>query len=437
MIEVVYTSKDSDKSNDIIRLPKNIKQIGDIKDSRKIYIEDYAISYIEEVHLYGMDRAVGVLLGKSQKSGSDRYIFVKGAILIPNAFISETQIEITENDWAEIYNNLGKYFQNQEIVGWFTSLEGVNAAMLRTIKKVHMDQFPGGEKVLFVFDRQEKSQYFCVYENNQLVRQKGYTIYYERNEEMQDYMVDMRSGYEKAEEIKNIFASNTMNTKVNEGEAVKDMITPAATKRQSFVNYCANVAMVVLVLFIGMYMLDAKKDQQEQSDTISSTITPVIKVDGDVYPTQGVNGEQESGAVSLQQETTSSAQEQTKETVEETTGSVQTSLLVTPLNQGVQPSVTQGGASQETTQEVTQATTQESTQAASSGGAVITVSTDEQRKTNTSPATYVEYVVQKGENLITICKKTYGDTSRIEEIMELNDIDDMDKIYIGQIIKLP
>ena len=47
------------------------------------------------------------------------------------------------------------------------------------------------------------------------------------------------------------------------------------------------------------------------------------------------------------------------------------------------------------------------------------------------------YVVQKGDTLMSICRKTYGDGLRYKEIMELNNIDDANKIYIGQEIKLP
>lgn len=50
---------------------------------------------------------------------------------------------------------------------------------------------------------------------------------------------------------------------------------------------------------------------------------------------------------------------------------------------------------------------------------------------------YKEHILQKGENLLYISKLYYGDSSMVKEIMELNGIEDMDKIYEGQIIKLP
>jgi nucleoid-associated protein YgaU len=47
------------------------------------------------------------------------------------------------------------------------------------------------------------------------------------------------------------------------------------------------------------------------------------------------------------------------------------------------------------------------------------------------------YTVQKGDTLLSICRRTYGDTQKLEEVMIVNSLDDPNKIYIGQEIKLP
>lgn len=399
MIEVVYTPKDNGKSNDVIRLPKNIKQVGDIKDSRKIYIEDYAINFIEEVHNEENETVVGVLMGMAQKSGSDRYVFIKGAIMVPNVFVSESQIAIAENDWSYIYEIAGKYFPAQEIVGWFISIDRVNASILRTMKKSHADNFGGGEKVLFVFDRQENSRYFCTYENSQFVRQSGYTIYYERNEEMQEYMVDMRNGKRlevETEDSEKIMESKPSYRSIMGDEEKKPVQQSKTGRRQAFVNYCANVAMVVLILFIGMYVVDSRRGGETNviPENTSSTLTPVIKVDGDVYPTEK-NTETHS------------------ENVPETTADAATE--------------------ESTTSDAEQGTVLET----ETTGTYLTVNTNVVAETTAAEKVYKEHTIEKGENLLYISKKYYGDSSMVKEIMKLNDIENMDKIYEGQIIKLP
>lgn len=424
MIEVVYTPKENGNSNDVIRLPKNIKQIGDIKNSRKIYIEDYAINFIEEAHMNSTDKQIGVLLGRSQKSGSDRYVFIKGAVLVPDIFASESEIVFAESDWSYIYEISGKYFPGQDIVGWFISVDSVNASLLRTMKKVHMDQFAGGEKTLFVFDRQENDKYFCIYENNQLVRQNGYIVYYERNEDMQEYMVDMRGS--KSVEDEKVEGRNRQIT--NQGSyrsmvSGEEKVIQKESNKQSFINYCANVAMVVLVLFVGMYMMDGKNDniqQSTQTDSITTTKTPIVKVDGDVYPTTEAVTESNpvSGEIS---------EEITNETTVEIISEVSNEVMTTTAGELENVLQETGGSYITINNSVTETTTQ----------TIESVTEKETVKATEAAATYVEHRVAKGESLLTICRKYYGDTTRVEEIMKLNDIEDMDKIYEGQVIKLP
>ncbi|MFR5398565.1 MAG: hypothetical protein ACLTH3_00365 [Lachnospira sp.] len=56
MIEIICNGDDEAKEkneknekNTAIRRPKNIKQIGDVSSDRKIYIEDYAFTYIRSI----------------------------------------------------------------------------------------------------------------------------------------------------------------------------------------------------------------------------------------------------------------------------------------------------------------------------------------------------------------------------------------------------
>ena len=88
MIEIICNGDDEAKEkneknekNTAIRRPKNIKQIGDVSSDRKIYIEDYAFTYIRSI-AYGtpQEEQSGVLLGECQKSGEEKCLFIKGVI---------------------------------------------------------------------------------------------------------------------------------------------------------------------------------------------------------------------------------------------------------------------------------------------------------------------------------------------------------------------
>ena len=92
MIEIICNGDDETKDkeektskNTAIRRPKNIKQIGDVSSNRKIYIEDYAFTYINSI-AYGavMEEQAGVLLGECQKSEEEKCLFIKGVIKARN-----------------------------------------------------------------------------------------------------------------------------------------------------------------------------------------------------------------------------------------------------------------------------------------------------------------------------------------------------------------
>ncbi len=65
----------------------------------------------------------------------------------------------------------------------------------------------------------------------------------------------------------------------------------------------------------------------------------------------------------------------------------------------------------------------------------VTASTEKTRETDNKeiPATYT---VKSGDCLINICKKELGDDSKWQEIAKLNNLENANKIYPGQVLKL-
>ena len=77
-------------------------------------------------------------------------------------------------------------------MGWFLSRMGFSTAINDKIEKMHVENFPGKDKVLFITDSLESEDAFYMYEHGQLVKQKGYYIYYEKNEAMQNYIMKQK-----------------------------------------------------------------------------------------------------------------------------------------------------------------------------------------------------------------------------------------------------
>ena len=58
------------------------------------------------------------------------------------------------------------------------------------LKKIHLDNFAGMMKTLYLVDTACKEEHFYLYENGSLRKQKGYVCFYERTYEMQEYMLE-------------------------------------------------------------------------------------------------------------------------------------------------------------------------------------------------------------------------------------------------------
>ena len=50
---------------------------------------------------------------------------------------------------------------------------------------------------------------------------------------------------------------------------------------------------------------------------------------------------------------------------------------------------------------------------------------------------YKKYIVQKGDTILGIAKKNYGSTEKAAQIIDINNLTDANKLYVGQEIKLP
>ena len=76
MIEMVYRGSSKDgKEKGRSSLPKNIRQIGDAGKEKRVYIEDYVITFLEKTDC-------AILLGEVWQNGSMKCLFADGAVKV-------------------------------------------------------------------------------------------------------------------------------------------------------------------------------------------------------------------------------------------------------------------------------------------------------------------------------------------------------------------
>ena len=385
MIEIICNGDDEAKEkneknekNTAIRRPKNIKQIGDVSSDRKIYIEDYAFTYIRSI-AYGtpQEEQSGVLLGECQKSGEEKCLFIKGVIKARHSGEDGRQdIYFDEKVWNGIYADVEKYFPNLQVVGWFAALPDVTTERMQYLRRVHLDNFAGNMKTMYLINKAEKDENFYLFENGDLKKQKGYVCFYERNYEMQEYMLQKR-GVKSVEAPEKDKVMKSIRAIINEKEEQK------LQKKNAVFMYGISSFMVVVVLVIGINLMNSYEKMKNLDQSLSSIALQMSNMNDN-----GSEGEDTAGGV----------------------------VSVNKLDGNVYPTRQAESAQTDVQQPPVQTDAAQDVQAG---------------------AAYETYTVQNGDTVMGICKKYYGSISKFSEVIALNHLEDADQLYVGQEIKLP
>lgn len=203
MIENIYSreSMGYDKNQVLFQMPKNIRQVGQIQGRKRIYVEDYVMTYVKQLGARtSSGHRVAVLLGQFVTTPAESSIFIWGA-MEARKMPRDGMIDFSEEVWTALYGDIQRYFTNLEIVGWVLTEPGLSMTVNASLEKLHLDYFAGQDKALLLYDCVQHEEVFYRYDKNKLCRQDGYYVYYEKNEEMQNYMIEWNGGGKKKEPV--------------------------------------------------------------------------------------------------------------------------------------------------------------------------------------------------------------------------------------------
>ena len=156
-----------------MKLPSIVKQVGEAEGNNRIYIEDYVYSYLKELKAH--EEGAGcraVLYGQIYEKEQQKFYFIYGAACVAEEFIKD-----------------------------------------RDEEQIREDFFPEWDKIGYVNVHDEKSE--------QTGKRSGYCIFYDANEEMQNYLLSCYNrenvedvSIEEKEELKNIWISGQQKDRV-------------------------------------------------------------------------------------------------------------------------------------------------------------------------------------------------------------------------------
>ena len=380
MIEIVYEKEKqkSEGNESFFRIPNNIRQIGEVGGTQKIYIEDYAYTYLCRISSENLSKGIGaVLLGQANWKEGISYLFVKSAVSLPYMEVSEEHLEFTQEIWNHVYEKNKEYFPDQEIVGWFLSIPGCSMELHQIICQTHLDHFGGSDKILFVMEPLEKEEAFYRYEEGKMSRQTGFYVYYEKNEPMHNFLIAQNEKLEKKTEEVDDSAVHNFRKKVEKN------ISQDRSKPGFPVMKTAAICAAVAVLAVGVLYLNDYQKMQSAREVIA-----------------GID------------------QEKQETTPEETV----------PVN---------GSVSGEDAEEEEKDAGEENTEDAGENEGADMQNENDQESAQADTEVHPSYTIQQGDTITKISIKTYGNTKKVREICELNNISVNDLIYPGQKILLP
>lgn len=386
-MEVVYRNNRQDKIN----LPKNIRQIGTEQGNRRVYIEDYAYSFIKDITVdEDDDGAVGILLGEAQESDGIKYVFIKGVVEVTNAAVFTDRIAFTEETWPVTRRYIERYFRDFDILGWYLCSSKITGNSMDIINEADANSFNDPDNVFFMVNNADGDEVFMEKGKKELVPLSGYTVYFEKNTSMQRYMKEVQSEYDEKysqKENENESSDSSDEPTADGGKyrtIVKSENRSGVIKRNLTFIYALSMLVIIIVLIIGV-----------------NKINSYDKMNG------------MGGGSTLEVGGTPQSEQPSKTPVTTLDGNV-----------------TEEATTEKSTEEVT--TEEPTTEEPTTEEPTTEEPTTEEEK-------YEVYVVQKGDTLWAICVKFYGEYTpeAADKIVSFNGLGSAEEISQGAELKIP
>lgn len=361
--------------------------------------------------------------------------------------------------WEKVYQGIKEYFSDLELLGWYFNLDGDNLEISASMQQFFDATEEHGSKFLYFEDKLNRQDAFFVQEQHSLQRVEGYAVYYEKNPSMQEFLVAQNRHTEpprvegegisvKREDVAQNYRAilNKLNEK------------PAKKKRQPFV-YVAGVAVLAVVAATGITQVGNYQNLKTLQQTLQ-TVSGNVQGKQDAKKTsatdqkEAAKAEGEKATGQTADESADAKQESGEQNTAqsgETTDAAQTASENASGKQGADQNTdtkSNQSANQNTGTKSDQSANQNADTKAGQGTTQNTDAKADQSQGNqgqsqntqsqqTSAQNVRHYTVKKGDSLMSISKAIYHDTSMIDKICSMNQIENMDMIYEGQDLILP
>lgn len=448
-------------------LPKNIRQIGEIRGAEKICIEDYVMTCIHKKEPQEKDGYLGIFYGEQQKAEDGIYLFIRGILELPDGEEDTAKKELDEKKQ--------KYFPDWEVQGCCV-IGQYPTERMKLAEKLN----PTSMQLIYHLQEQEENLYWTV--EGCYKKLRGYFVFYEQNRRMQQYLADE-------------FKEDRVEKESIPDKAIKsfrEKVRIKGEKRTGSMLKLASSFFVVAALVIGAIavtrMDDIRKAQngsyqrnteENEADRIytNADSTAVVQggnrtasdgfaakdaaaagtgsedgsvaleatggsaiVDGSEDGTQSASAGEDSNAGTSVQSATAGENGDADAFAQSAAAGADNSAEVSG------PSAADGGQVAAIASDSSQAVEEDAANSAANTASdtdapASTTSGEDAQPTMAASAAaqgiHASYTIRMGDTLADICNQYYGSLDKLELLCQVNHISDANLIMPGQKIVLP
>ena len=428
-----------------MELPKNITQIGEADKHCRIYVEDYVVSYIKQMNGMAQNKDIAIALyGRKTAEDGVTYLFAYGSAKLN--FLQKAVRHLSQAQEQEIEKLRKRYFPEMSFLGY----QILNGEMVEgfQICEQAICRYVAGYAQFY-----EKNDSMLAYmlENRgeeaepEKVDQEKYEVVKKRQEERRQRQESghasrtasghaenspgeyRRAAENRRKEPDNIIPMPTvglrrMKMAATGVFALLCVMALALMRQESTGESLGETARQAMSNLMEQKLPDAVEEQNQVSTLVAEDkLEDALRQENAAAEnvTAGSDGENTAGTAAPENvtDTTGGEDNSAGSDAEENGGETSPDSNVTENT-----TATTGETTPEATPEATTDTTQ---------------TTEAPVAETTTAAAPTAYTIQRGDTLIGISLRNYGNNGKVAEICSLNGITDPDDIKIGQKILLP
>lgn len=432
MEETTNGAKEEKNIYEYNKYPKNVRQIGVPLPGQKIYLEDYVITYLKQCFVHAQEPVVVLLLGKYGEQEAKEAVFLYGAMALEEEKILEKG-GIEQETWDQVHQSIAENFPEAQVLGWACGVPMWSSNVDSQVRRLQKKEFARENRTLFLWDLSEKEEKIFLWQRSMLKEMSGYYVYFEKNPQMQNFMLDSTEPESIDGDYKDT-VTVSMRHVIEEKEEHK--------KNMQLLAYCGAVAAGIALLFGVHTMLDSTARIRKMEQTVDTLTEYVGKQQEDVAAMSRQAQNTEDTVKEIPRQSAESVQTTDASSRRKTTEQAGEAVQQGDENAGI----AQSGADKQDKEEIDTKTSPENgtdqkqkpTGAGKSAAGTESKQSAGSRAKKTSIGSGTQsYIVRKGDTLSQIVWRQYHDLSYEKKIKKANGLKDADAIYEGQCIVLP